>query len=79
MAAQGLERKLGEEQAKLDGLGPQKGHNGLMVTGGRQPAPGFPVELGGVVALHASFFTERRTRGSVQCSVAGKPASRGRT
>jgi hypothetical protein len=27
--------------------------------------PGFPVELGGVVALHAPFFTEGRTRGLV--------------
>jgi hypothetical protein len=35
--------------------------------------PGFPVELGGVVALHAPFFTERRTRGFIQCSVTGNP------
>jgi hypothetical protein len=29
--------------------------------------PGFPVELGGFVALHAPFFTEGRTPGLVQC------------
>jgi hypothetical protein len=34
--------------------------------------PGFPVELDGVDALHAPFFTEGRTRGLVQRSVAGK-------
>ena len=28
-------------------------------------SPGFPVELGGFVALHAPFFTEGRTRGLV--------------
>ena len=33
--------------------------------------PGFPVEFGGVVALHAPFFTEGRTRGLVQRCVAG--------
>jgi hypothetical protein len=27
--------------------------------------PGFPVELGGVVAIHAPFFTEGRIRGLV--------------
>jgi hypothetical protein len=34
-------------------------------------SPGFPVELGGVGELHAPFSTERRTRGLVQCCVAG--------
>ena len=29
-------------------------------------SPGFPVELGGVGAVHAPFFTERRTLGLVQ-------------
>jgi hypothetical protein len=37
--------------------------------------PGFPVELGGVDELHAPFLTERRTRGSVLCCVAGNSAS----
>jgi hypothetical protein len=41
--------------------------------------PGFPVELGGVVELHAPFLTERRTRGPVLCCVAGNPASLGMT
>jgi hypothetical protein len=36
-------------------------------------SPGFPVELGGFGELHAPFFMERRTRGSLQCSVAGNP------
>jgi hypothetical protein len=31
------------------------------------------VELGGSGELHAPFFMERRTRGSLQCSVAGNP------
>ena len=38
-------------------------------------SPGFPVELGGGDALHAPFFTEGRTRGLVQCSVAGNPGT----
>ena len=37
--------------------------------------PKFPVELGGVGALHAHFFTEGRTRGLVQCSVPGNPGT----
>ena len=42
--------------------------------GGRDGfSPGFPVEFAGFGELHASFFTERRTRGSLQCSVAGNP------
>jgi hypothetical protein len=32
-------------------------------------SPGFSVELGGVDALHAPFFTEVRTRGLVQRSM----------
>ncbi len=40
-----------------------------------QRYPGFPVDLGGVVALHAPFFTEGRTRGFVQCRAAGNPGS----
>jgi hypothetical protein len=35
--------------------------------------PGFPVELGGVGALHAAFLNESSTRGNVQRSVAGNP------
>ena len=35
----------------------------------------FPVELGGAGALHAPFFTEGRTRGLVQCGVAGNPGT----
>jgi hypothetical protein len=35
--------------------------------------PGFPVEVGGVVELHAPFFTEGRTRGLVWCCEAGNP------
>jgi hypothetical protein len=31
------------------------------------------VELGGSGELHAPFLTERRTRGSLQCNVAGNP------
>ena len=38
-------------------------------------SPGFPVELGGVDALHAPFFTEGRTRGLVQRSVAVNPGT----
>ena len=38
-------------------------------------SPGFPVELGGVGALHAPFFMEGRRRGFVQCSVAGNPGT----
>jgi len=37
---------------------------GLSLAG--RPSPGFPVELGGFGELQASFFMERRTRGSVQ-------------
>jgi hypothetical protein len=33
--------------------------------------PRIPVEICGVDALHAPFLTERRTRGPVQCCVAG--------
>jgi len=36
---------------------------------------GFPVEFGGFGELHAPFFTERRTRGSLQCIEAGNPGS----
>jgi hypothetical protein len=41
--------------------------------------PGFPVELGGAGELHAPFLTERRTRGPVQCCVAGNPGTLGMT
>src|SRR5271156_3454209 len=44
-----------------------------------QPFTGFPVELGGFGKLHAPFFTERRTRSSLQCSVAGNPGPLGMT
>ena len=44
---------------------------GLSLAG--RPSPGFPVELGGFGELHAPFLMERRTRGSLQCSVAGNP------
>src|SRR5580698_5649780 len=37
--------------------------------------PGFPVGLGGVVAIHAPFFAEGRIRGLVQSSVAGNPGT----
>ena len=43
------------------------------LTFGGRPSHGFPVELGGSGELHAPFFMERRTRGSLQCSVAGNP------
>jgi hypothetical protein len=36
-------------------------------------SPGFPVELGGVGALHAAFLNESSTRGNVQRCVAGNP------
>ena len=39
----------------------------------RLRSPGFPVEIHGADSLHAPFFTERRTRGPVQCCVAGNP------
>ena len=45
----------------------------LGCTADRLRSPGFPVEICGVDALHAPFFTERRTRGPVQCYVAGNP------
>jgi hypothetical protein len=35
--------------------------------------PRFPVGVRGVDTVHAPFFTERRTRGPVQLSVAGNP------
>ena len=41
--------------------------------------PGFPVGIGGVEELYASFFTESRTRGSVQCGEAENPGSLGMT
>ena len=37
--------------------------------------PEFPVEVGGVGELYAPFLTERRTRGPVQCRVAGNPGT----
>jgi hypothetical protein len=37
--------------------------------------PEFPVEVGGVGELHAAFFTESRTRGRIQRSVAGNSGS----
>ena len=40
--------------------------------------PGFPVEVGGVVDLHAAFLEESRTRGSVWCCVTGNPGTLGR-
>jgi hypothetical protein len=52
-------------------LSPQP--SGLGSRFGGRPSPGFPVELGGFGELHAPFFMERRTRGSLQCSVAGNP------
>jgi hypothetical protein len=43
-------------------------------VGGRAGVlPGFPVEFCGFGELHAPFFTERRTRGSLQCIVVGNP------
>jgi hypothetical protein len=39
----------------------------------RYASPGFPVELGGVHALHAAFLNESSTRGHVQRCVAGNP------
>jgi hypothetical protein len=47
----------------------------LTLTIGLGFSPGFPVELGGFGELHAPFFTEKRTRGSLQCIVAGNPGS----
>jgi hypothetical protein len=41
--------------------------------------PGFPVDLGGVGALPAPFFTEGRMRGDFRRSVAGNPGSVGMT
>jgi hypothetical protein len=35
----------------------------------------FPVEVGGVGEIHAAFFTESRTRGRIQRSVAGNSGS----
>jgi hypothetical protein len=39
--------------------------------------PGFPVEVGGVVELHAAFRKESRTRGPVWCCVTGNPGYAG--
>ena len=36
-------------------------------------SPGFPVEVGGFLELHAPFLTERRTRCRVRCCVTGNP------
>ena len=45
-----LKGKLCQVQAELNGPGPQKGHDGLVVTGGRQPAS-YPDFLWDFVAL----------------------------
>ena len=46
----------------------------------RRPTyPGFPVEVGGVVELHAAFLKESRTRGPVWCFLTGNPGALGRT
>ena len=45
----------------------------------RPTYPGFPVEVGGVVELHAAFLNESRTRSPVWCSVTGNPGTLGRT
>ena len=37
--------------------------------------PGFPVEVNGVVELHAPFFAEARKRDLVLCCVAGNPGT----
>ncbi len=39
----------------------------------RLRSPGFPVEVGGFLELHAPFLTERRTRCRVRCCVTGNP------
>ena len=39
----------------------------------RLRSPGFPVEVGGFLELHAPFLTERRTRCRVRCRVTGNP------
>ena len=44
-----------------------------MHRGRKSGSPRFPVEFGGFGELHAPFFTERRTRGSLECIVAGNP------
>ena len=48
--------------------------NEALTAGPSTTLPGFPVELGGFGELHAPFFTERRTRGSLQRSVVEGPA-----
>ena len=45
----------------------------------RPTYPGFPVEVGGVVQLHAALLTESRTRGRICCCVTGNPCTLGRT
>ena len=45
----------------------------------RPTYPGFPVEVGGVVELHAAFLKESGTRGRVWCCVTGNPGTLGRT
>jgi hypothetical protein len=45
----------------------------------RPTYPGFPVEVDGVVELHAAFLNESRTRGPVWCCVTGNPGTLGRT
>jgi hypothetical protein len=45
----------------------------------RPTYPGFPVEIGGVVELHAAFLEESRTRGPVWCCVTGNLGTLGRT
>jgi hypothetical protein len=57
---------------ELRGLRPLCGSRGALQIP-RLRSPGFLVEICGVDALHAPFFTERRTRRPVQCYVAGNP------
>jgi hypothetical protein len=46
---------------------------GRLRAGSRLRSPGFPVEVGGFLELHAPFLSERRTRCRVRCCVTGNP------
>jgi hypothetical protein len=77
---------LGENHEKVLGFGLHQLRNRLAELSAVAPlwesignktsssqVPGFPVEVGGVVELHAAFLNESRTRGPVWCSVTGNP------
>jgi hypothetical protein len=68
-------RCFGHSDAKVSAVAPLWENNGNQSSSSQ--VPGFPVEVGGVVELHAAFLKESRTRGPVWCSVTGNPGFAG--